>query len=141
MTLDTFHAGGVAGDDISQGLPRIEELFEARQPKGQADYLNALTIKSDYPDFAKLSMKEKNEIFSELEALDTYSFSQGKMIYFINLDKDNNEVPTILILTDSNIYRATFSVLNKQTPGYFEYRKAFEEIISTFALVIKIEKK
>ena len=36
LTLDVFHAGGVAGDDISQGLPRVEELFEARQPKGEA---------------------------------------------------------------------------------------------------------
>lgn len=36
LTLDTFHSGGVAGEDISQGLPRIEELFEARNPKGQA---------------------------------------------------------------------------------------------------------
>jgi DNA-directed RNA polymerase subunit beta' len=36
LTLDVFHSGGVAGDDISQGLPRVEELFEARAPKGEA---------------------------------------------------------------------------------------------------------
>jgi len=36
LTMRTFHTGGVAGDDITQGLPRIEELFEARKPKGQA---------------------------------------------------------------------------------------------------------
>ena len=36
LTLKTFHAGGVAGGDITQGLPRVEELFEARSPKGQA---------------------------------------------------------------------------------------------------------
>ena len=36
LTMRTFHAGGVAGDDITQGLPRIEELFEARKPKGLA---------------------------------------------------------------------------------------------------------
>lgn len=36
LTLRTFHAGGVAGGDITQGLPRVEELFEARTPKGQA---------------------------------------------------------------------------------------------------------
>jgi DNA-directed RNA polymerase subunit beta' len=36
LTLRTFHAGGVAGGDITQGLPRVEELFEARSPKGQA---------------------------------------------------------------------------------------------------------
>jgi DNA-directed RNA polymerase subunit beta' len=36
LTLRTFHASGVAGGDITQGLPRVEELFEARAPKGQA---------------------------------------------------------------------------------------------------------
>ncbi len=36
LTMRTFHTGGVAGDDITQGLPRVEELFEARKPKGQA---------------------------------------------------------------------------------------------------------
>ena len=34
--MRTFHTGGVAGDDITQGLPRVEELFEARKPKGQS---------------------------------------------------------------------------------------------------------
>ena len=36
LTMRTFHTGGVAGDDITQGLPRVEELFEARKPKGLA---------------------------------------------------------------------------------------------------------
>ncbi len=36
LTMRTFHNGGVAGDDITQGLPRVEELFEARRPKGLA---------------------------------------------------------------------------------------------------------
>ncbi len=36
LTMRTFHTGGVAGDDITQGLPRVQELFEARQPKGKA---------------------------------------------------------------------------------------------------------
>ncbi|MCM3512309.1 MAG: DNA-directed RNA polymerase subunit beta' [Carnobacterium inhibens] len=36
LTMRTFHTGGVAGDDITQGLPRIQEIFEARHPKGQA---------------------------------------------------------------------------------------------------------
>ncbi len=36
LTLRTFHSSGVAGADITQGLPRVEELFEARIPKGQA---------------------------------------------------------------------------------------------------------
>ena len=36
LTMRTFHTGGVAGEDITQGLPRVQELFEARNPKGQA---------------------------------------------------------------------------------------------------------
>jgi DNA-directed RNA polymerase subunit beta' len=37
LTMRTFHTGGVAGQDITQGLPRVEELFEARVPKGKAE--------------------------------------------------------------------------------------------------------
>ncbi len=37
LTMRTFHTGGVAGDDITQGLPRVEELFEARKPKGKGE--------------------------------------------------------------------------------------------------------
>ena len=44
LTMRTFHTGGVAGDDITQGLPRVEELFEGRTPKGQA----IITEKSGY---------------------------------------------------------------------------------------------
>ncbi|HIR42637.1 MAG TPA: DNA-directed RNA polymerase subunit beta' [Candidatus Aphodovivens avicola] len=36
LTMRTFHSGGVAGEDITHGLPRVQELFEARKPKGQA---------------------------------------------------------------------------------------------------------
>ena len=42
LTLNTFHSSGVAGSDITQGLPRVEELFEARSPKGQA-YMTEVT--------------------------------------------------------------------------------------------------
>lgn len=41
LTLQTFHSGGVAGEDITTGLPRVEELFEVRAPKGQA-YLSEI---------------------------------------------------------------------------------------------------
>ncbi len=41
LTMRTFHTGGVAGGDITQGLPRVEELFEARKPKGLAEICEA----------------------------------------------------------------------------------------------------
>lgn len=56
LTMRTFHAGGVAGDDITQGLPRVEELFEARKPKG-------LAIVTEIAGRVKLSeTKKKREI-------------------------------------------------------------------------------
>ena len=50
LTMRTFHAGGVAGEDITHGLPRVQELFEARKPKGQAvlaEISGTLQISSD----------------------------------------------------------------------------------------------
>ena len=56
LTMRTFHTGGVAGADITQGLPRVEELFEARKPKG-------LAIISDIAGTVKLmETKKKREV-------------------------------------------------------------------------------
>ena len=56
LTMRTFHAGGVAGDDITQGLPRVEELFEARKPKG-------LAIIAEFGGTAKIvDTKKKREV-------------------------------------------------------------------------------
>ena len=56
LTMRTFHTGGVAGDDITQGLPRVEELFEARKPKG-------LAIISELPGIVKIvESKKKREV-------------------------------------------------------------------------------
>ena len=56
LTMRTFHTGGVAGGDITQGLPRIEELFEARKPKGLA------TISEMSGKVAVSETKGKNEV-------------------------------------------------------------------------------
>ena len=56
LTMRTFHTGGVAGDDITQGLPRVEELFEARKPKG-------LAIIAEFGGVAEIrDTKKKREI-------------------------------------------------------------------------------
>ncbi len=56
LTMRTFHTGGVAGGDITQGLPRVEELFEARKPKG-------LAIVTEIAGIATINdMKKKREI-------------------------------------------------------------------------------
>lgn len=64
LTMRTFHTGGVAGDDITQGLPRVEELFEARKPKGLAiiaEFGGVATIKDT---------KKKREVIITNEATD-----------------------------------------------------------------------
>jgi len=55
LTMRTFHTGGVAGSDITQGLPRVEELFEARKPKG-------LAIVSDVCGTVKMEDTKKKRI-------------------------------------------------------------------------------
>ncbi|MGZ9485161.1 DNA-directed RNA polymerase subunit beta' [Staphylococcus epidermidis] len=58
LTMRTFHTGGVAGNDITQGLPRIQEIFEARNPKGQA----VITEIEGVVDDIKLAKDRQQEI-------------------------------------------------------------------------------
>jgi DNA-directed RNA polymerase subunit beta' len=57
LTMRTFHTGGVAGSDITQGLPRVEELFEARKPKG-------LAIISEISGIVKMEKTKKKRSIS-----------------------------------------------------------------------------
>ncbi len=62
LTMRTFHTGGVAGEDITHGLPRVTELFEARKPKGQAvisEVAGVLTI-ADVDKSRELTVKPDN---------------------------------------------------------------------------------
>lgn len=59
LTMRTFHTGGVAGSDITQGLPRIQEIFEARNPKGQAVITEIEGVVEDI----KLAKDRQQEIF------------------------------------------------------------------------------
>ncbi|MEO6077665.1 MAG: DNA-directed RNA polymerase subunit beta', partial [Candidatus Andersenbacteria bacterium] len=63
LTMRTFHSGGASGDDITQGLPRVEELFEARIPKGEAimsDLDGEVTVKKS-KDETMISVQGKKE--------------------------------------------------------------------------------
>ncbi len=64
LTMRTFHTGGVAGDDITQGLPRIQELFEARNPKGQAVISE---IKGTVQDINEIKDKQEIVVQGEVE--------------------------------------------------------------------------
>ena len=82
LTMRTFHTGGVAGDDITQGLPRVEELFEARKPKG-------LAIISEIAGSVKLSeSKKKREVIitSEDGESKSYQIPYGSRIKVYDAD-------------------------------------------------------
>ena len=64
LTMRTFHTGGVAGDDITQGLPRVQELFEARNPKGQATISE---ISGEVVDIRETRDRREIEIKGEVE--------------------------------------------------------------------------
>ncbi|MFA7065114.1 MAG: DNA-directed RNA polymerase subunit beta', partial [Bacilli bacterium] len=63
LTMRTFNTGGVAGDDITQGLPRVQELFEARNPKGKSTIaeINGIVTKVE-EDSGKLIISVTNDI-------------------------------------------------------------------------------
>ncbi|HHV64525.1 MAG TPA: DNA-directed RNA polymerase subunit beta' [Peptococcaceae bacterium] len=76
LTMRTFHTGGVAGDDITQGLPRVEELFEARKPKGQAiisEIGGVVTIK-------EVKGRREVEVTNENGESQTYSIPYGSRL-------------------------------------------------------------
>ena len=81
LTMRTFHTGGVAGDDITQGLPRVEELFEARKPKG-------LAIIAEFGGIATIKdTKKKREIIitnEETGESKTYLIPYGSRIKILD---------------------------------------------------------
>ena len=81
LTMRTFHTGGVAGDDITQGLPRVEELFEARKPKG-------LAIIAEFGGVAAIKdTKKKREVVitnDETGEAKTYLIPYGSRIKIID---------------------------------------------------------
>ena len=95
LTMRTFHTGGVAGDDITRGLPRVEELFEARKPKGLAVMAEADGVVSfmDSKGMRKIILKTPTgEEFS-------YSVSYGARLEV----KDGQEVKAGDQLTEGSL--------------------------------------
>ena len=94
LTMRTFHEGGVAGGDITQGLPRVEELFEARKPKGLAiisEIPGKVTIKED--------KKKKEVVVTSKENSKTYTIPFGSKIHV----KDGEEIEAGTQITEGSV--------------------------------------
>jgi DNA-directed RNA polymerase subunit beta' len=76
LTMRTFHTGGVAGDDITQGLPRVEELFEARKPKGQAIISEA----GGKVSISEVKGRREIDLLTETEEHLTYTIPYGSRL-------------------------------------------------------------
>ncbi len=87
LTMRTFHIGGIAGSDITQGLPRVEEIFEARPPKGEAIISEVagklLSIeKQDKNVILKIEAEDKQKTIKEYQipAGSTLKVAEGELI-------------------------------------------------------------
>lgn len=95
LTMRTFHTGGVAGSDITQGLPRIQEIFEARNPKGQAVITE---INGSVHDITDVKDKQEVVIQGDIETR-TYTVPYGARVKVSLGDKVNAGEP----LTEGSI--------------------------------------
>ncbi len=95
LTMRTFHTGGVAGDDITSGLPRVEELFEARVPKGQA-------ILAEIDGVADITSEEQ---VRKVVITGTDVFSQGLIVpdNFNVLVQSGDKVAEGQVIAESNV--------------------------------------
>ena len=112
LTMRTIHSGGVAGvADITQGLPRVEELFEARKPKGVA-------VITEIDGKVKISetKKKKEVIVTSKDDSRTYTIPFGSKLRV----KDGDEVKAAQALIEGSINPAEILVI-KGPEGVYEY--------------------
>ena len=111
LTMRTFHTGGVAGGDITQGLPRVEELFEARNPKG-------LAVISEIDGKVKISdnKKRKEVTVTGSDDAKTYIISFGSKLRV----KEGDEVQAGDQLTEGSINPAELLAI-KGPEGVYRY--------------------
>ena len=114
LTMRTFHSGGVAGGDITQGLPRVEEIFEARKPKGLA------TI-SEIAGTVKIADNKKRKEVTVVGKDDakTYLISFGSKIKV----KDGDEIEAGAPITEGSINPSEILAING-VDGVYKYLTA-----------------
>ncbi|MDO4299991.1 MAG: DNA-directed RNA polymerase subunit beta' [Clostridia bacterium] len=84
LTMRTFHTGGISGNDLTQGLPRVEELFEARNPKGRsiiAEFGGKVTVNVN-----KVTKKEDVTVVAPDGTAKDYSIPYGSRVCVLNGD-------------------------------------------------------
>ena len=111
LTMRTFHTGGVAGGDITQGLPRVEELFEARKPKGLAT-ITEISGKVKISD----NKKRKEVTVTSNDDSKTYVISFGSKLKV----KDGDEIQAGDPITEGSINPSEILAI-KGTEGVYEY--------------------
>ena len=111
LTMRTFHTGGVAGGDITQGLPRVEELFEARNPKGLA-----IITEIDGTVQIKEEKKRKEVVVVGKDNAKTYVISFGSKLKV----KEGSEVKAGDPLTEGSINPSELLAI-KGPEGVYEY--------------------
>ena len=111
LTMRTFHTGGVAGGDITQGLPRVEELFEARKPKGVA-VISEISGKVSIED----SKKRKEVTVTGKDNAKTYLISFGSKLRV----KDGDEIEAGEAITEGSINPSEILAI-KGPEGVFKY--------------------
>ena len=111
LTMRTFHTGGVAGGDITQGLPRVEELFEARTPKGMA-------IISEIDGKVKINdeKKRKEVIVTSKDNSKTYTISFGSKLRV----KDGDVISAGDQITEGSVNPADLLII-KGVEGVYTY--------------------
>ena len=111
LTMRTFHTGGVAGGDITQGLPRVEELFEARNPKG-------LAMITEIDGTVKINdeKKRKEVIVTSKDNSKTYTISFGSKLKV----KDGDEIKAGDPITEGSINPADLLAV-KGVEGVYTY--------------------
>ena len=114
LTMRTFHSGGVAGGDITQGLPRVEEIFEARKPKG-------LAAISEIAGTVKIADNKKRKEVTVVGKDDakTYLISFGSKIKV----KDGDEIEAGAPITEGSINPSEILAING-VDGVYKYLTA-----------------
>lgn len=104
LTMRTFHTGGVAGTDITQGLPRVEEIFECRPPKGES-------------------------IISEVEGTITDVVSENKKTVTVKIETIEGELKEYQVPSESTLIVAKGQLVGKGTQfneGHIDLKKLYE---------------